>query len=104
MTAAPAVEITGLSKVYGKARALDGVDLTVREGSVFGFLGPNGAGKTTTLRVLAGLARPSAGSARIFGHDVAAEAGAGPHAHRLPAGRPRLLPVDDGARVPRALG
>lgn len=66
----PAIEIEGLSKVYGKVRALDGVDLTVPEGSVFGFLGPNGAGKTTTLRILAGMARPTAGGARVFGHDV----------------------------------
>ena len=51
----------GLTKVYGKAHALDGVDLDVPEGSVFGFLGPNGAGKTTTLRILAGLARPTRG-------------------------------------------
>jgi ABC-2 type transport system ATP-binding protein len=60
--------------VYGKARALDGVDLRVAEGSVFGFLGPNGAGKTTTLRILAGLARPTSGSASILGHDVVHEA------------------------------
>ena len=65
-----AVEIAGLTKVYAKAHALDGVDLSVPEGSVFGFLGPNGAGKTTTLRILAGLARPSGGSATVFGHDV----------------------------------
>ena len=65
-----AIEIEGLTKVYGDARALDGVDLQVPEGSVFGFLGPNGAGKTTTLRVLTGLARPTAGSARVFGRDV----------------------------------
>ena len=69
------MEIAGLTKLYGKARALDGVDLRVAEGSVFGFLGPNGAGKTTTLRILAGLARPTSGSARIFGHDVIREAG-----------------------------
>jgi ABC-2 type transport system ATP-binding protein len=69
------VEIAGLTKLYGTARALDGVDLRVAEGSVFGFLGPNGAGKTTTLRILAGLARPTSGSARILGHDVIREAG-----------------------------
>ncbi len=69
------MEIAGLTKLYGKARALDGVDLRVAEGSVFGFLGPNGAGKTTTLRILAGLARPTSGSARILGHDVIREAG-----------------------------
>ena len=71
-----AVEIAGLTKVFAKARALDGVDLSVPEGSVFGFLGPNGAGKTTTLRILAGLARPSGGSARVFGHDVVSGADA----------------------------
>jgi ABC-2 type transport system ATP-binding protein len=68
------VEIAGLTKLYGKTRALDGVDLRVAEGSVFGFLGPNGAGKTTTLRILAGLARPTSGSARVLGHDVSREA------------------------------
>ena len=63
----PAIEISGLTKVYGDARALDGVDLTVPLGSVFGFLGPNGAGKTTTLRILTGLARSTGGTARVFG-------------------------------------
>jgi ABC-2 type transport system ATP-binding protein len=67
---AAAVELVGLTKLYGGRAALDRVDLVVPEGAVFGFLGPNGAGKTTTLRILAGLARPSAGSARVLGHDV----------------------------------
>jgi ABC-2 type transport system ATP-binding protein len=67
---APAVQTTALTKAYGGKRALDGVDLTVDEGSIFGFLGPNGAGKTTMLRLLTGLARPSSGSVRIFGQDV----------------------------------
>ena len=71
-TAAPAIEIRGLTKVYGATRALDGVDLTVPEGSVYGFLGPNGAGKTTTLRILAGLARPTSGAAKVLGRDVVA--------------------------------
>jgi ABC-2 type transport system ATP-binding protein len=71
-----AVSIHGLTKVYGRAQALDGVELTVPQGSVFGFLGPNGAGKTTTLRILAGLARPTSGNATILGHDVVAEADA----------------------------
>lgn len=65
-----AVEVRSLSKVYGDKRALDAVDLTVPEGSVFGFLGPNGAGKTTTLRILTGLASPTSGEALVFGHDV----------------------------------
>ena len=77
MTAHPqgaAVVVAGLTKTYGHAKALDGVDLVVPEGSVFGFLGPNGAGKTTTLRILAGLARPTSGSASVFGHDVTRDA------------------------------
>ena len=75
-----AVVIDGLTKHYGPARALDGVTLTVPEGSVFGFLGPNGAGKTTTLRILAGLARPTGGHASVLGHDVTRDADA---VHRL---------------------
>ena len=66
-----AVELTSLRKVFAGTVALDGLSLSVPEGSVFGFLGPNGAGKTTTLRILAGLARPSGGSARVLGSDVA---------------------------------
>ncbi|HAL31066.1 MAG TPA: ABC transporter ATP-binding protein [Coriobacteriia bacterium] len=65
-----AIAIGGLVKTYGEANALDGFDLAVPEGSVFGFLGPNGAGKTTTLRILSGLAHPTSGSAEVFGHDV----------------------------------
>lgn len=67
-----AIEIRGLAKHYGEARALDGIDITVPEGSIFGFLGPNGAGKTTTLRIITGLANATAGEARIFGRDVRA--------------------------------
>lgn len=68
-----AVEARGLVKTFGDNRAVDGVDLNVRAGSIYGVLGPNGAGKTTTIRMLATLLRPDAGSARIFGHDVAKE-------------------------------
>ena len=56
-----AVEATGLVKAFGATRAVDGIDLTVPTGSVYGFLGPNGAGKTTTIRMLATLLRPDAG-------------------------------------------
>jgi len=69
----PAIEARGLVKVYGETRALDGIDLTVRRGQVFGFLGPNGAGKTTTIRILATLARPDGGTARVLGFDVVSE-------------------------------
>jgi len=65
-----AIEITRLVKTFGDAVALDGIDLAVPQGSVFGFLGPNGAGKTTALRILTGLARPTAGEARILGANV----------------------------------
>ncbi|MDJ0335527.1 ABC transporter ATP-binding protein [Salinibacterium sp. G-O1] len=65
-----AIAATALSKAFGSKLALDNVDLTVDEGSIFGFLGPNGAGKTTMLRLLTGLARPTSGSVRVLGHDV----------------------------------
>jgi ABC-2 type transport system ATP-binding protein len=71
-----AIEATGLVKSFGETRAVDGVDLAVRTGSVYGVLGPNGAGKTTTIRMLATLLRPDAGEARVLGHDVVAEADA----------------------------
>jgi ABC-2 type transport system ATP-binding protein len=69
-----AIEATGLVKVFGDHRAVDGLDLAVPAGGVFGFLGPNGAGKTTTVRVLATLLQPDDGTARVLGHDVVREA------------------------------
>jgi ABC-2 type transport system ATP-binding protein len=69
-----AIEASGLVKSFGDTRAVDGVDLAVRAGSVYGVLGPNGAGKTTTIRMLSTLIRPDAGSARVLGHDIVAEA------------------------------
>jgi ABC-2 type transport system ATP-binding protein len=66
---APPVEVRGLVKRYGELVAVDGVDLTVLPGDVFGYLGPNGAGKTTSLRMMLGLIRPSAGNVRLFGRD-----------------------------------
>jgi ABC-2 type transport system ATP-binding protein len=71
-----AIEATGLVKVFGSTRAVDGVDLAVRTGSVYGVLGPNGAGKTTTIRMLATLLRPDGGEARVLGHDIVEEADA----------------------------
>ncbi|MDX2200101.1 MAG: ABC transporter ATP-binding protein [Phycisphaerae bacterium] len=65
-----AIETRGLTKQYGAYRALDGVDLRVPAGSVFGFLGPNGAGKTTCIRVLLGLLRATTGEARVLGKSV----------------------------------
>ncbi|MEA2230826.1 MAG: daunorubicin/doxorubicin transport system ATP-binding protein [Solirubrobacteraceae bacterium] len=78
MTTHPAlaIEATGLVKSFDKTRAVDGVDLAVRGGSVYGVLGPNGAGKTTTIRMLATLIRPDAGSARVLGYDIVEQADA----------------------------
>jgi ABC-2 type transport system ATP-binding protein len=69
-TSSLAIEAAGLVKQFGDVRAVDGVDLSVRRGCVYGVLGPNGAGKTTTIRMLATLTRPDAGSARVLGHDI----------------------------------
>lgn len=68
-----AVEAHGLVKVFGDNRAVDGVNLKVRAGTIYGVLGPNGAGKTTTIRMLATLLRADAGSAEVFGYDVRKE-------------------------------
>src|SRR6266700_1268479 len=69
-----AIEVAGLVKSFGRTRALDGLDLSVRTGEVHGFLGPNGAGKTTTLRILLGLLHADAGTARLLGGDPWREA------------------------------
>ena len=68
-----AVEVTGLKKRFGDVEAVRGVDFRVEQGETFGFLGPNGAGKSTTINILCTLARPTAGSARVAGHDVRTE-------------------------------
>ena len=69
-----AVEAKGLVKIFGENRAVDGVDLAIQTGSIYGLLGPNGAGKTTTINMLATLLKPDAGTAKIFGHDIQREA------------------------------
>ena len=68
-----AVETHGLTRDFGTFRAVDGIDLAVPAGSLYGFLGPNGAGKSTTIRCLTGLIRPSGGSMRILGLDPLVE-------------------------------
>ena len=68
------IEASGLTKTYGGVRAVDGLDIRIPEGEVYGFLGPNGAGKSTTLLMLLGLTQPSAGSARVCGLDPTREA------------------------------
>jgi ABC-2 type transport system ATP-binding protein len=81
MAGEPIIELRGLRKRYGRTTALDGLDLTVTQGEIFGFLGPNGAGKSTTIRILLGLIRANSGTATVFG---------------LPAG---TVASRDGARI-----
>jgi ABC-2 type transport system ATP-binding protein len=69
----PIIETRGLTRRFGELTAVDRLDLTVMPGEIFGLVGPDGAGKTTTLRMLCGLIDPTAGSARVAGHDVARE-------------------------------
>jgi len=75
----PAVQTIALSRSYGTMLALDSLDLTIHRGDLFGFIGSNGAGKTTTLRILATFLTPSAGQARVLGHDVVRDADAVRH-------------------------
>ncbi len=75
----PAVQTFGLTRTYGAMVALSGLDLTINQGDLFGFIGSNGAGKTTTLRILATFLAPTAGTARVLGHDVVKEADAVRH-------------------------
>ncbi len=70
---APIIEITDLTKFYGKARGIEHVNLEIGEGEIFGFIGPNGAGKSTTIRILMNMIFPTSGSARIMGMDVIRE-------------------------------
>lgn len=69
----PAIETRGLVKRFGNTAAVDGIDLDIAQGGIYGVLGPNGAGKTTAIRMLATLLRPDAGEARVLGHDVFTE-------------------------------
>jgi ABC-2 type transport system ATP-binding protein len=65
-----AIETSGLSKQYGNLKAVDGLDLAVRSGEIYGFLGPNGAGKTTTIKLMTGLLKPTSGTVKIMGKDI----------------------------------
>src|SRR5262245_2136827 len=91
--ATSAIETQGLTKRYGSTLALDGLDLTVEPGEVYGFLGPNGAGKTTTIRLLLALHRPSVGRAALFGLDAWREAVAAHRRVAYVAGEPFLWPA-----------
>jgi len=88
-----AIRAEGLGKRYGATIALDGLDLSVRPGEVYGYLGPNGAGKTTTIRLLLGLHRPTAGRAELFGLDAWRKPVAAHRRVAYVAGEPFLWPA-----------
>jgi ABC-2 type transport system ATP-binding protein len=94
-----AIRADGLSKRYGDTVALEGLDLTVRPGEVYGYLGPNGSGKTTTIRLLLGLHRASAGRAQLFGIDAWREPVAAHARVAYVAGEPFLWPALTGAET-----
>ncbi|MDG4825230.1 ABC transporter ATP-binding protein [Asanoa sp. WMMD1127] len=100
----PAIEIAGLTKTFGRAIALDGLDLTVRSGEVHGFLGPNGSGKTTTIRILLGLLRPDAGTVRMLDQDPWRDAVALHRRLAYVAGDVTLWPNITGGEVIDLLG
>jgi ABC-2 type transport system ATP-binding protein len=94
-----AIRTEGLSKRYGRTLALDGLDLEVAEGEVYGYLGPNGSGKTTTIRLLLGLHRPSAGRAALFGIDAWRNPVLAHTRVAYVAGEPLLWPAMTGAET-----
>ena len=85
------IEVTGLTKLYGEVVAVKDLSFTVAAGEVVGMVGPNGAGKTTTLRSIVGIIRPTAGTIRIAGHDLAAEPVAAKHALAFIPDEPHLF-------------
>jgi len=99
----PAIRTEGLSKRFGDVLALDGLDLTVDRGEIFGFLGPNGAGKTTTIRLLLHLIRPTAGRAEIMGVPVQDVARAHRHCGYV-SGDVSLWPQLTGTEILHLLG
>ncbi|HLX88600.1 MAG TPA: ABC transporter ATP-binding protein, partial [Acidimicrobiales bacterium] len=88
----PPIQTHGLTKRYGTTTAVDGLDLVVSSGEVYGYLGPNGAGKTTTIRLLLGLHRPTSGTARLFGLDAWGDAVSAHRRVAYVAGEPFLWP------------
>ena len=98
-----AVVAHGLRKTFGALVAVEGLDLTIHRGEVFGLLGPNGSGKTTTIRMLCGLMVPSGGTATVVGLDVDAGRGADPPAHRLHVAAVRAVRRSHRRREPAVL-
>ena len=98
------IEVTNLTKYYGKARGIVDVSFNEEEGEIFGFIGPNGAGKSTTIRLLLSLIHPTSGSATVFGKDVHHARPGNPPRHRLPALGGLLLRGHEGHRPAQVLG
>jgi ABC-2 type transport system ATP-binding protein len=94
-----AIRTEGLTKRYGETLALDGLDLSIEPGEVYGYLGPNGAGKTTTIRLLLGIHRPTRGRAALFGIDAWADPVEAHHRAAYVSGEPFLWPGMTGAET-----
>ena len=99
----PAIRVDGLTKRFGRVVAVEDLSMSVAPGEVFGSLGPNGAGKSTTVRLLLGLIRPTAGSAKIFGCDAGDVRRSHRHIAYVPADV-ALSPRLTGAEIPDLLG
>ena len=99
------IEVSGLVREFkGGVRAVDGIDLEVRPGEIYGFLGPNGAGKSTTVHMLTTLLPPTAGSARVAGYDVVKQGADVRDADRRRAPGGGARPEPDRARPHAAAG
>ena len=98
------IEINDLTKTFGSFKAVDGLTLKVEPGEIFGFLGPNGAGKTTTVKILSGIMRPTSGSARVAGFDVAKDALAAKRAMAYIPDEPFVYPKLTGWEFLRFIG
>ena len=90
------IEVTNLTKYYGKARGIVDVSFSVEEGEIFGFIGPNGAGKSTTIRLLLSLIHPTSGSGKIFGKDMVTQ---GPEIRRAIGYLPSEVYYYEGMKV-----
>ncbi len=98
------IELEGLVKRFGALTAVGGVDLTVRPGEIFGFLGPNGAGKTTTVKLITGLLKPTEGTVRVAGFDVATQTLEAKRSMGLVPDEPFVYPKLTGAEYLRLVG
>ena len=98
------IEIHNLTKVFGSFKAVDGLNLRVEPGEIFGFLGPNGAGKTTTVKILSGIMRPTAGRVSVAGYDLATDPLAAKRAMAYIPDEPFVYPKLTGWEFMRFIG